>query len=79
MSNQIEIYQTKDGHAAVEVRFDNESVWLTQKQMAKVFNTTPQNITIHLKNIFQEGELKEYATSKDYLQVQLEGTRTITH
>ncbi|MEK6616998.1 MAG: virulence protein RhuM/Fic/DOC family protein, partial [Bacteroidota bacterium] len=60
-----------------EVSFEDETVWLTQKQMAELFQTTPQNITIHFKNIFEEGELVELATCKDYLQVQMEGKRKV--
>ena len=65
VENPIEIYQTNEGETAIEVRLQEETVWLTQKQMAEVFNTTPQNITIHLKNVFEEGELEEAA--KTYL------------
>ncbi len=61
----------------MEVRLENETVWLTQKLMAELFQTTPQNITIHLKNIFDEGELREEATCKDFLQVQKEGNREV--
>jgi len=71
------LYQTSDGQARVEVRFDGETLWLTQQQMADLFGTTPQNITIHLKNIFGDGELEEAATCKRFLQVQVEGKRQI--
>ncbi len=74
---QIILYQTEDGKTRVEVRFEHENVWLTQKLMAELFNTTPQNITLHLKNIYLEGELSEEATCKDFLQVQKEGNREI--
>lgn len=77
MSSQIVIYQTEDGHTRLEVRLVNETVWLSQKLMAELFQTTTQNITIHLKNIFDEGELNEAATCKDFLQVQKEGKRSI--
>ena len=77
VENPIEIYQTNEGETAIEVRLQEETVWLTQKQMAEVFNTTPQNITIHLKNVFEEGELEEQATCKHYLQVQQEGGRMV--
>ena len=73
----IIIYQTENGQTKLEVRLENETVWLTQKLMAELFQTTPQNITIHLKNIFEEGELNEEATCKDFLQVRKEGERTI--
>ena len=76
-NSQIIIYQTENGETKLEVRLENETVWLTQKLMAELFQTTPQNITIHLKNIFEEGELDEKATCKDYLQVQMEGGRKV--
>lgn len=68
-NSQIIIYTTEKGETKLEVRLENETVWLTQKLMAELFQTTPQNITIHLKNIFEEGELNEAATCKDFLQV----------
>ena len=58
-ASQIIIYQTDAGETTLEVRLENETVWLTQKLMAELFQTTPQNITMHLKNIFEEGELEE--------------------
>jgi len=76
-NSQFIIYQTENGQTKLDVRLENETVWLTQKLMAELFQTTPQNITIHLKNIFEEGELSEEATCKDFLQVQLEGNRSI--
>lgn len=76
-NSQIIIYQTENGETKLEVRLENETVWLTQKLMAELFQTTPQNITIHLKNIFEEGELDGKATCKDYLQVQMEGGRKV--
>jgi len=75
--SQIIIYQTESGETKLEVRLENETVWLTQKLMAELFQTTPQNITIHLKNIFDEGELSEVSTCKDFLQVRQEGGRTV--
>ncbi len=52
-------------------RFENENVWLTQALMAELFQTTPQNFTLHLIAIYEEGELEEAATCKDSLQVQI--------
>jgi hypothetical protein len=72
---QIEIFRASDGSTQINVQFEQESVWLTQSQMAELFVTTPQNITMHLKSINNEQELNEKATSKDFLQVQKEGTR----
>ena len=56
---QLLIYQTESGDTKIEVRLEEETVWLTQKLMAELFQTTPQNITLHLKNIFEEGELAD--------------------
>ena len=75
--SQIVIYQTENGETKLDVRFQDETVWLTQKMMAELFQTTSQNITIHLKNIFEEGELEESSTCKDFLQVQKEGNREV--
>lgn len=75
--SQIVIYQTENGETKLDVRFQDETVWLTQKMMAELFQTTSQNITIHLKNIFEEGELEESSTCKDFLQVQKEGKREV--
>ena len=78
MSNsQIIIYKTQNGQTKLDVRLENETVWLTQKLMAELFQTTSQNITIHLKNIYEEGELVESSTCKDFLQVQKEGNRNV--
>ncbi len=78
MSNsQIIIYKTQNGQTKLDVRLENETVWLSQKLMAELFQTTPQNITIHLKNIYEEGELAESSTCKEFLQVQKEGIRQV--
>lgn len=74
---EIVLYQTEDGRTRVECRFEDETIWLTQALMAELFQTTPQNITQHLKAIYQEGELDEAATCKDYLQVRQEGERQV--
>lgn len=75
--SEILFYQTEDGRTRIQVRLQDETVWLTQADMAELFQTTPQNITLHLKNICQEGELEEAATCKDFLQVQTEGGRSV--
>jgi len=75
--NQIAFYQSPDGAVNIEVLYAAENVWLSQKKMAELFDTTPQNITMHLKNVYQDGELEEISTCKDFLQVQKEGNRTI--
>ena len=73
----ILIYQAEDGKTHINVRMEGDTVWLTQSAMAELFQTSSQNITIHIKNIYAEGELSEEATCKDYLQVQLEGSREV--
>ena len=78
MENEIIIYQTQDGQTKIDVRIENETVWLTQNQMAELFQTTKQNISLHIKNIFEEGELTEDSTVKDYLTVQSEGSRKVS-
>lgn len=72
------IYSAEDGRTKVSVRLQDGNVWLSQAQMAELFQTTPQNITIHIKNIYDEGELQFSATCKDYLQVQTEGNRQVS-
>jgi hypothetical protein len=74
---EIVLYQTEDGRTPIECRFEKENVWMTQALMAELFQTTPQNITLHLKAIYEEGELAEAATCKDYLQVRAEGARRV--
>ena len=75
--NKIVIYQTEDGQTQIDVRLENDTVWLTQAQMAALFDKTPQNITMHIRNAYDEGELDNSATCKEYLQVQTEGHRTV--
>ena len=75
--NQIVIYQTEDGQTQIDVRLENDTVWLTQAQMAALFDKTPQNITMHIRNAYNEGELDKSSTCKEYLQVQTEGRRTV--
>ena len=77
-NNQIIIYQTEDGQTQVDVRLENETVWLTQAQMAELFEKTPQNITMHIGNVYKEGELEKESTCKEYLQVQQEGKRKVS-
>jgi len=74
---ELLLYQTEDGRTRIECRFEHETLWLTQAQMAELFQTTPQNITLPLKAIYAEGEQTEEATCKSYLQVRREGTRSV--
>ncbi len=71
------LYQADDLTTRIEVRLDGGTVWLTQAQLAELFQTTPQNITLHLRAIYDEGELPEEATCKSYLQVRQEGRREV--
>ena len=77
-NNQIIIYQTEDGQTQVDVRLENETVWLTQAQMAELFEKPPQNITMHIGNAYKERELEKESTCKEYLQVQQEGKRKVS-
>ena len=71
------IFQTATAKVNIDVLFKEETLWLTQKKIAELFETTPQNITLHLKNLYSGGELDINATCKDFLQVQKEGRRTV--
>ena len=59
MKNEIIIYQTQDGKTKIDVKIEDETVWLNQAQMVELFETTKQNISLHIKNIYEEGELDE--------------------
>ena len=76
-NSEILLYQTEDGQTKIDVRLEEETVWLSQVQMVELFQTTKQNISLHIKNIFEEGELEEISTVKDYLTVQTEGKREV--
>ena len=75
---ELLLYRAEDGKSRVECRLDEGTIWLSQAQIAALFQTTPQNITLHLKAIYAEGELVEAATCKEYLQVRQEGTRKVS-
>ena len=76
-NGDIIIYQTDDGLTKIDVKIQNETVWLSQQQMAVLYDTTKQNISSHIKNIFDEEELIEYSTVKEFLTVQKEGNRNL--
>ena len=81
MENQTSnflIYSSPGNSVKVDVFIEDETVWLTQKNLAELFDTTTQNITIHLKNIFEDAELQEDRTCKEILQVQIEGKRSVS-
>ncbi|HBI47370.1 MAG TPA: hypothetical protein DDX93_01400 [Smithella sp.] len=71
-NSQIIIYKIEDGRIRLDVRFDGNTVWLSQNMMADLFQTTQQNVSIHIQNIYDEGELVGEATHKKYLSVQTE-------
>jgi hypothetical protein len=77
MSNEPQspflLYQTSDGQTRLEVRLENETVWLSQNQMAELFQTTKQNVSLHIRNIFKEGELSEGSVVKEYLTTAADG------
>lgn len=77
-TSQFIIYQTEDGETKLDVHFQDETVWLTQKLLSELLLTTPENILMHLKNIYKEAELDEQATTKDFLVVRQEGARQVT-
>jgi len=76
--SSILLYQTEDGRTRIECRFEGDTLWLTQALIAELFQVTPQNVTIHLKAIYAEGELDPAATCKASLQVRSEGSRSVT-
>lgn len=73
--SQIIIYKAEDGQTKIEVRFENETVWLTQNTLAELFQTTKQNISQHIKNIFEEGELQSNSVVKDFLTTAADGKK----
>lgn len=76
-NDQIIIYQTEDGETSIDVTLDQDTVWLTQSQMIELFQSSKQNISLHINNIFKEGELEREATVKESLTVQNEGKRAV--
>ena len=75
---EIIIYQTEDGLTKLEVRMEDETVWLTQQQMAELFKTSRTNVVDHIKNIYEEDELDENSTCRKFRQVRMEGNRQVT-
>lgn len=76
--NQIAVYQTPDGSVNIEVLYANENIWLTQKRMAELFGCSADNISLHLKNIYQEKELDAGTTTEEFSVVQKEGDREVS-
>lgn len=76
-TGKILIYQNEKGDTKIDVYFEADTIWMTQRSMAELYQVTPQNITLHIKNIYEDGELDEGTTCKNYLQVQMEGGREV--
>ncbi|WP_149554593.1 virulence RhuM family protein [Treponema pectinovorum] len=74
----IVIYQSNDGLTKIDVKFEDETVWLTQQQMAELYKTSRTNVVEHIKHIYEEGELDESSTCRNFRQVQTEGKRQVT-
>jgi len=72
-NSEILLYQTEDGQTKIDVRLEDETVWLNQKQMVALFQTTKQNVSLHIRNVFKEGELDEKSVVKDYLTTAADG------
>ena len=70
---QFLLYQSSDGQTRLEVRLENETVWLSQNQMVELFQTTKQNVSLHIRNIFKEGELPEGPVVKEHLTTATDG------
>lgn len=75
--NKIILYQDENGITSITVRFSDEDLWLTQNQIAEIYDTTQQNISQHIDGIFKDGELQAKATHKKFLLVQTEGKRQV--
>jgi len=75
--NDLILYTTEDGRSQIKLRAQEQTVWLTQLEMAELFDATKQNISLHLKNVFEDGELDPAATVKESLTVQIEGSRKV--
>lgn len=75
---EILIYQTDDGQTNIEVKIEDDTVWLTQQQMSELFQTSRTNVVEHIKHIYEEGELDEISTSRNFRQVRKEGNREVT-
>jgi len=72
---QFLVYEAEDGQVRIDVRLEDETVWLTQQHMADQFQASQQNISLHIQNVYKEGELASDATYKKYLSVRREGKR----
>ena len=75
---EILIYQTDDGQTNIEVKIEDDTVWLTQQQMSELFQTSRTNVVEYIKHIYEEGELEEISTCRNFRQVRKEGNREVT-
>jgi hypothetical protein len=75
--SEIIIFQLDTGQTEIQVKFDNDTVWLSQKQMSELFEKDSDTIGLHLKNIYQTGELEEISTTEEFSVVRLEGKREV--
>ena len=75
--NKLILYKDESGKVSLNVRFADEDVWLTRENLAEIYATTPQNISLHIGNIYQDGELDEMATRKKFFLVRQEGKRQV--
>ena len=78
IKTELVIFESQNSDIKLKVNVDNETVWLSQNQMTQLFDTTKQNISLHLNNIFKEGELDKNSSVKEYLTVQKEGERQVS-
>jgi hypothetical protein len=78
MDSEIIIYQTEDGLTKIEARLENDTVWLSQQQMAELFHTSRTNVVEHIKNVYEDGELDEVLTCRNFRQVRTEGSREVS-
>ena len=77
-TGDIIIYQTEDGLTKINVKLDNDTVWLNQQQMAELYQSSRTNVVEHIKHIYEEGELSEDSTCRKFRQVRLEGNREVS-
>ncbi|MDD5298638.1 MAG: hypothetical protein PHU46_17185 [Rhodocyclaceae bacterium] len=75
---QFLVYEAEDGRVKIDVRLDEETVWLPQAQLGELFQTSQQNISLHIQHVYEEGELAPESTHKKYLLVRAEGGREVT-
>jgi len=76
--SEIILYQASDNQTVLEVRFEDETIWLTQTQIVKLFNTSKANVSEHIKQIYQSNELEAEATVRKFRTIQIEGNRSVT-